>query len=40
MAFMDFGVEWVFGALLLDYCVKASLMSWRFRRGQWQKIVI
>ena len=40
LALMDFGVEWVFGALLFDYCVKASLLSWRFRRGQWQKIVI
>ncbi|HIF96256.1 MAG TPA: MATE family efflux transporter [Myxococcales bacterium] len=40
LAFMDFAVEWVFGALLFDYCVKASLMSWRFRRGKWQKIVI
>ena len=40
LAFMDFPVEWVFGALLFDYCVKSSLMSWRFRRGQWQKIVI
>jgi Na+-driven multidrug efflux pump len=40
LAFMDFGVEWIFGALLFDYCVKSSLLSARFRHGAWQKIVI
>jgi len=40
LAVLDFGVEWVFCALLFDYCVKSSLMSWRFRRRAWQKIVI
>lgn len=40
LALFDFGVEWVFCALLFDYCVKSSLMSWRFRRRAWQKIVI
>ncbi len=40
LALLDFGVEWVFCALLFDYCVKSSLMSWRFRRRAWQKIVI
>lgn len=40
LALLDFRVEWVFCALLFDYCVKSSLMSWRFRRRAWQKIVI
>jgi Na+-driven multidrug efflux pump len=38
LAVMDFGVEWVFCALLLDYLVKSSLMTLRFRRGAWKKI--
>ena len=38
LAAMDFGVEWVFGALLFDYCVKSTLLSLRFRHGGWKKI--
>jgi putative MATE family efflux protein len=38
LAVMDFGVEWVFGALLFDYCVKSTLLSLRFRHGGWKKI--
>lgn len=38
LAVMDFGVEWVFGALLFDYWVKSTLLSLRFRHGGWKKI--
>ena len=40
LALMDFEVEWIFGALLLDYCVKSSLLSYRFRQGVWKKIAL
>jgi putative MATE family efflux protein len=40
LALLDFSVEWVFAALLFDYCVKSSLLSIRFRRGRWQKIML
>jgi Na+-driven multidrug efflux pump len=39
-AVLELTVEWVFGALIVDYIVKASLLSWRFRSGRWQSIVI
>jgi Na+-driven multidrug efflux pump len=28
-------VEWVFAALIADYIVKATLLTWRFRSGRW-----
>ena len=31
-------VVWVYGALLGDYLVKASLELWRFRTGKWRQI--
>jgi len=31
-----FAVEWLYGALIADYIIKASLQSWRFRSGRWQ----
>lgn len=37
-AWLEFGVEWIFAALLLDYVVKSSLLAWRFRSGAWQHI--
>ena len=37
-AWLEFGVEWIFAALLLDYVVKSSLLAWRFRSGVWQHI--
>ncbi len=40
LALLDFSVEWIFAALLFDYCVKSSLLSLRFRRGRWQKIIL
>ena len=29
-------LEWIYGALIADYIIKASLVSWRFRSGRWQ----
>jgi hypothetical protein len=29
-------VEWIYAALIADYIIKASLVSWRFRSGHWQ----
>lgn len=39
-AWLGFPVEWVFAALIFDYVVKSSLLTWRFRSGAWQRIVI
>jgi len=39
-AWLGWPVEWVFGALILDYVVKASLLVLRFRSGAWQSIEI
>lgn len=35
---MSLPVVWVYGALLGDYLVKASLEIWRFRTGRWRQI--
>ncbi len=32
-------VEWVYAALIADYIVKSSMLSWRFRSGRWQTII-
>jgi putative MATE family efflux protein len=32
-------VEWIFGALIADYIVKAILLTLRFRSGRWQTAV-
>jgi putative MATE family efflux protein len=34
-AWLGLPVEWVFGALIADYVVKASLLIWRFRSRRW-----
>jgi Na+-driven multidrug efflux pump len=39
-ALMGLSVEWIFGALIVDYIVKASLLTWRFHSGRWQRIAI
>ncbi len=39
-AWLGLPVEWVFGALVFDYVVKATLLAWRFRSGRWQQIEI
>jgi putative MATE family efflux protein len=37
-AWLGFGVEWIFAALIADYIVKASMLSARFAGGRWQSI--
>ncbi len=32
---LGLSVEWVFAALIADYVVKASLLTWRFRSRRW-----
>ena len=32
-------VGWVFGALILDYAVKAAMLTLRFRSGRWIRSV-
>jgi putative MATE family efflux protein len=32
-------VEWIFGALIADYVVKACLLTWRFRTGRWKTVI-
>ena len=35
---LEYSVEWVFAALIVDYIVKASMLLIRFRRGKWKTI--
>lgn len=35
-AWQERGVTWIYGALIADYVVKASLMAWRFHGGRWR----
>lgn len=35
-AWQERGVAWIYGALIADYVVKATLMTWRFRSGRWR----
>lgn len=37
---MKLPVVWVYGALIGDYIVKASLEIWRFRTGRWRQIFV
>jgi putative MATE family efflux protein len=37
-AWLGFGVEWIFAALIADYIVKASMLTARFAGGRWQNI--
>jgi putative MATE family efflux protein len=34
---LDLGLEWVWGALLGDYLLRAALKAWRFDSGRWQR---
>lgn len=34
--YLDFSVEWIFGALLGDYLIKALMLTHRFRSGHWK----
>lgn len=36
--FFDVGIATVWSFLLLDYLIKAGLMSWRFKTGKWKTI--
>lgn len=38
-AWRGLGVEWVFGALIADYLVKASMLGMRFRSGRWKAVI-
>jgi putative MATE family efflux protein len=37
---LEFAVEWIFAALIVDYIVKAIMLVTRFRRGRWKTIEI
>ena len=37
---LDLPVEWIFAALIGDYIVKASLLTWRFHSGRWQRALL
>jgi len=37
-AWLGLPVEWIYGSLIADYIVKASMLTWRFRAGVWQRI--
>jgi len=37
---LDLPVEWIFAALIGDYIVKASLLTWRFHSGRWQRVLL
>lgn len=34
---LGLGLEWVWGALLGDYLLRAGLKAWRFRSGRWKR---
>ncbi|MDX1650527.1 MAG: MATE family efflux transporter, partial [Myxococcota bacterium] len=38
-AWQEKDVVWIYGALIADYVVKASLMAWRFHGGRWRTIL-
>ncbi len=33
---LGWSAEWIFAALIADYIVKATMLSWRFRSGRWK----
>jgi Na+-driven multidrug efflux pump len=37
-AWLGLPVEWVFAALIGDYVVKASMLTWRFASGRWRHL--
>jgi len=39
-AWLGLPVEWIFGALIADYVIKAIMLVWRFRSGSWQRIPV
>jgi Na+-driven multidrug efflux pump len=36
---LGLSVEWVFGALIADYIVKATMLALRFRSGRWMHVI-
>ncbi len=38
-AWLGLPVEWIFGALIADYIVKASMLTLRFRGGRWETLI-
>jgi putative MATE family efflux protein len=39
-AYLGVAVEWIYAALVVDYLVKAALLTWRFRQNRWKLIKI
>jgi putative MATE family efflux protein len=37
-AWLGFSVHWVFAALIGDYVVKATMLTWRFASGRWKHL--
>mgnify|MGYP006897288511 CR=1 FL=1 len=35
MLWLEFSVYWIFGVMLLDYAIKATMLSYRFRSRKW-----
>ncbi|MDJ0785445.1 MAG: MATE family efflux transporter [Myxococcota bacterium] len=38
-AWLGLSVEWIFAALIADYCVKATMLTLRFRSKAWQHVI-
>jgi len=36
---LGWSAEWIFAALIADYIVKATMLSWRFRSGRWKTVL-
>jgi Na+-driven multidrug efflux pump len=39
-AYLGVAVEWIYAALVVDYLVKATLLTWRFKQNRWKLIRI
>ena len=39
-AYLGVAVEWIYAALVVDYLVKATLLTWRFKQNHWKLIRI
>jgi len=38
-AWLGLPVEWIYAALIADYIVKSTMLTWRFRSGRWQHAI-
>jgi putative MATE family efflux protein len=36
---LGLSVEWVYAALIFDYIVKSTMLTWRFRSRRWQTVI-